>query len=373
MKDRIVHIVKATGIHGTEKHLLTLLSGLGEKYHVFLIVLTEPKIPLDDYFTQLAENGIHAYPVVIRSDLDLSCVWKIYQVIKKVKPVLVHTHLIHGDIYGTLAAGAAGAGCIVSTKHNDDRFRKNRFIRAINMAVNKKTSGVIAISDWVRNFITTVEAVPEKKSRTIYYGLKDFFPEKASDTIREEFNISREAVVVGIIARLVAQKDHQTLIAAFAAARRENSRLVLLIAGDGKLKSVLQQQVKTAGLEKAVVFTGYRVDTEKILEAIDIFAHPSRWEGFGLSILEAMVMAKPVLATRVSAIPELVQDNETGFLVPAGEPDVLSQKILALTENPELRKRLGRNGRERWKKLFSADKMIAETENYYEKLLSDRL
>jgi len=372
MKDRVVHIVKATGIHGTEKHLLTLLSGLKEKYHVFLIVLTEPKTPLKEYFRQLAENGISAYRVIIRSDLDPVCAWKIFQVIRKVKPVLVHTHLIHGDLYGTLTAGAAGVKPIVSTKHNDDAFRKNRFIRALNMAVNRRTSGMIAISEWVRKFITTVEDVPENKIRTVYYGLKDIFPGSDTNIFREAFGISQDAIVVGIIARLVVQKDHQTLIAAFARAYRKNSKLLLLITGDGKLKSDLKHQVKTAGLEKKVVFTGYRPDTEKVLSAIDIFVHPSRWEGFGLSILEAMIMAKPVIATNVSAIPELVRGNETGFLVPAGDTEALARSILDLAENAELRKTLGHCGRERWKNKFSADKMIAETENYYKELLLDR-
>jgi len=371
MKNRVVHIVKATGIHGAEKHLLTLLSGLNSRYDIFIIVLTEPETPLNSYFEKLAENNINSYNVILRSDMDPICLWKIYQLLKKINPCLVHTHLIHGDIYGTLAARLADIKKIISTKHNDDRFRKNRVIKALNIAINKKTAGIITISRWVRDFTTRVEEVPPEKARTIYYGLKDVFLPAETGTIRSELGISQNTVLVGIIARLVEQKGHKYLIDAFFRVREKNSAISLLIVGDGELRKELQQQVKKRGLEKAVIFTGYREDTERILSAIDIFVHSSLWEGFGLSILEAMAMGKAVIATKVSAIPELVIDGETGVLVPSKETDLLSKRILELSENTELRNRFGNNGRERWRKMFSVDKMIRETENYYDELLMD--
>jgi len=176
---------------------------------------------------------------------------------------------------------------------------------------------------------------------------------------------------VGIIARLVNQKGHKYLIDAFHRARQKNSRIFLLIVGDGELKNELRRQAKERGLEGEALFTGFREDTEKILSIIDIFVHPSLWEGFGLSILEAMSTGKAVIATKLSAIPELVIDGETGVLVPSKETELLSKKILELSENTELRSRFGNNGRERWKKMFSVDKMIRETENYYDELLTD--
>ncbi len=371
MKKRVVHIVKATGIHGTEKHLLTLLSGLNNRYAVFLIVLTEPGNPLPGYFEKLKEEDINSYNVVIRSDMDPVCLWNIYRLLKKINPCLVHTHLIHGDIYGTIAAKFADIKKIISTKHNDDQFRKNRFIKALNIAISKKTAGIIAISSWIRDFIIKTEEVSPEKSRTIYYGLQDLPTYSETSTVRSELGIPGDTVVVGIIARLVKQKGHKYLIDAFCRAREKNSDILLLIVGDGDLKNELLQQVKEKGLEEAVVFTGYREDTVRMLSVIDVFVHPSLWEGFGLSILEAMAKGKAVIATKLSAIPELVIDGETGILVPSEETDILSKKIFELAENRELRSCLGRKGRERWKKMFSVDKMINETEKFYDELLAD--
>jgi len=371
MKKRVVHIVKATGIHGTEKHLLTLLPGLNNRYDIFLIVLTEPGNPLSRYFEKLKEKEINSYNVIIRSDLDPVCLWNLYCLLKKIKPSLVHTHLIHGDIYGTTAARLADVKKIISTKHNDDRFRQNRFIKALNIAISKKTAGIITISSWIRDFIIKIEEVPPEKTRTIYYGLKDVFPAPETSAVRSELGIAENRVVVGIIARLVKQKGHKYLIDAFYRARQKNRSILLLIVGDGELKDELRQQVKERGLEETVIFTGYREDTERILSIIDIFVHPSLWEGFGLSILEAMSKGKAVIATKLSAIPELVIDGETGVLVPSKKTDPLSKKILELSENTELRNRFGNNGRERWKKMFSVDKMIRETGNYYDELLTD--
>ena len=133
--------------------------------------------------------------------------------------------------------------------------------------------------------------------------------------MRAGLGIGSDETVLGIIARLVEQKGHRYLIEAFATAVQQNRKLRLLIVGSGALEDDLKARVRHCGLEKAVLFTGYRSDTVDLLGAIDIFVHPSLWEGFGLAVLEAMAMGKPVIATRVSALPELIEDTVSGFLV----------------------------------------------------------
>jgi len=239
----------------------------------------------------------------------------------------------------------------------------------------KLIDGVIVPSNALANQIAKSGYIDRNIIKVIPIGIteKEILTDKttAQREVHKRYNIPEGRKLAVIVGRFVDQKGHKYLIDAFYRARQKNRSILLLIVGDGELKDELRQQVKERGLEETVIFTGYREDTERILSIIDIFVHPSLWEGFGLSILEAMSKGKAVIATKLSAIPELVIDGETGVLVPSKKTNPLSKKILELSENTELRNRFGNNGRERWKKMFSVDKMIRETGNYYDELLTD--
>ena len=141
-----------------------------------------------------------------------------------------------------------------------------------------------------------------------------------------------------------------------------------MIAGDGELRSSLEEIVQREKLDNIVHFVGYRKDVREILAAVDIFVHPSLWEGFGLSILEAMAMGKPVIATDVSAIPELVKDGLTGFLVPPNNISGLASAIAALSSDEGLRQKLGQKAKERCLSMFSVENMIKKTLELYDEL-----
>jgi glycosyltransferase involved in cell wall biosynthesis len=327
---------------------------------------------MDDYLKTLPAQGAAVYPVRISRDIDPACFLKIFQLLRKIKPALVHTHLIHGDTYGIAAAALAGVAAIVSTRHNDDTFRQTIALRALNRLVNRKISRVIAISDWVARFAHEVEAVPQGKIFTIHYGQAPLQPSRARESVRRELGFGPEHIVLGIIARLVPQKGHRCLLDAFSQASSRDSRLRLLIAGDGELRDSLQHHVSSLRLDGIVAFAGYRTDVPELLAGLDIFVHPSLWEGFGLAILEAMAMARPVIATKVSAIPELVKDGLTGLLVPPADSQSLAQAMLDLSGDELLRQKLGRAAHERWQNLFSVESMVTKTMQLYDTLCKDK-
>ena len=128
--------------------------------------------------------------------------------------------------------------------------------------------------------------------------------------------------------------------------------------------------MQKSGLETAVLFTGYRSDTADLLNAIDIFIHPSLWEGFGLSVLEAMAMGKPVIATRVSALPELIEDTVSGFLVEPKDPDALAAMITLLAGSLVLQKKIGEQARQRCREQFSVERMVETTRELYGDVLA---
>ena len=138
---KIVHIAKVTGVHGMEKHLLTLLPGLNKQPHelVFLL-LTDPQHPVPDYQESLKQQGITIHPVTIHYDIDPFCFLAIVKYLMQQKPALVHTHLMHGDLYGIAAARCAGIRAIISSKHNDDAFRVRQPLKIINYVLGNSWS-----------------------------------------------------------------------------------------------------------------------------------------------------------------------------------------------------------------------------------------
>ena len=370
---KIVHIAKVTGVHGMEKHLLTLLPRLNSQpYAIAFLILIDPQHPEADYLELLKQQGITTHPVTIHHDIDPSCFLAVFKYLKQTKPILVHTHLMHGDLYGITAARCAGIKAIISSKHNDDAFRLRQPLKIINYVLNRNTSKIITISDWIAQFTQNAEGAARDKIRTIYYGIEPAQTGSDRNTLRASLNMTSEDIVVGIIARLVEQKGHRYLIDAFAKAVMENHRLRLLIVGSGALEEELKKQVQREHLQEKVIFTGYRSDTVDLLNALDIFAHPSLWEGFGLSVLEAMNMGKPVVATKVSALPELIEDTVTGFLVPPRDVNALSDALLKLAGSPSLRQQMGVTGQQRCKSFFAVDRMIQETRSLYTEVLASQ-
>ena len=354
-----------------EHHLLTLLPRLNSPaYEITFLILTDPRHPVDDYCALLAQRGVMTHTITIRHDIAPICFVRLVQYLRDVRPELVHTHLIHGDLYGITAAKLAHIPRIISSKHNDDAFRLHGFLKLVNCALNRNVTRVITISEWIRTFTHRIERVPLDAIQTIYYGIEPPQSPAERDAVRAQLGIGRDETVLGIIARLVEQKGHRYLIEAFAKALRQNRNLRLLIVGSGELEDDLKDRAQKAGVSHMVIFTGYRADTIDLLSAIDIFVHPSLWEGFGLSVLEAMAMGKPVIASRVSALPELIEDTLSGFLVAPKDADALAGMITRLAGDALLQQKIGEQARQRCRELFSVERMVEATRALYGEVLA---
>ena len=374
-KPKIVHIFKVTGVSGSENHLLTLLPELNKKFDVYVILLVESGNQVDELKVFLEEKGITVCRVIIKHHFDFFVILKIYSLIKRIKPNTAHTHLIHADIYGTLACRIAGVPRIVSSKHNHDPFRAHPIFRLTSFIVSRYHDRIIAISESLKEFLHEVEGIEKEKITVIKYGLnpEQFVSVSTKSnkrlTLRTEFKIPHDYIIMGNVARLIPQKGYPFLIDAFHDLVKEGFKIVLVIVGEGLLREELQNQVRYLGLEDKVFFTGYRTDAIQLMYKFDIFVFPSIWEGFGLVLLEAMALSKPIVASNVSAIPEIVVDGETGFLVMPGNVSGLKNAMKKLIVSPDLRKSMGEKGRERLNTEFSVEKMVKKTEELYNKLL----
>lgn len=368
---RVAHISKVKGIAGSERHLLTLLPALAcQGVEVTMLVLEEPGQPARSFCRALEQAAIPVERLPIRGHLDPSLLARLSARLRALRPEIVHTHLLHADLYGLPAARRAGVACAISSRHNDNPFRRNPLLGWANRRAMRYAMRVVAISHALARFVTEVERVEAERIVTIHYGLDPRavrFDDRAS--ARAAFGLDPAAPVIGLFGRLIRQKGVDVLLEAFARLRADHPAACLLIVGDGVLRPALEAQAGRLGLDGAVTFTGWVEDGARLMPACDLIAIPSRWEGFGLVALEAMAAGRPLVASQVSALPEIVSDGETGLLVPPDDAGALAEALGALLADPARAAAMGAAGSARLASAFSVEKMVQATLALYHDVL----
>jgi glycosyltransferase involved in cell wall biosynthesis len=348
---RVVHIHRIRGIGGSERHLLTLLPALAERgvEQVFL-GLDDPAGVLEPFYREL---GVESVRLPCPRDLDPALALRVRRELRRLRPDVVHTHLVHGDVYGVLGAGGAA---VVSTKHNDDRFRLGPF-RFVERGLTRRAARVIAITEALRRFCVDGVGLPAEKVEVVHYGL-DALPAPWAES--PKVDLPETARVLLCVSRLVEQKGVDIAVRALPAIRTRHPNAVLVVLGEGP------QRPRLAG--EGVYLPGRVGDVASWYRRAELLVHPARWEGFGLALVEAMLAGKPVVATRVSSAPEIVADGETGLLVPPDDPVALAEAVTALLADPARAAAMGEAGLARAQRNFSVAKMAEATAAVYARL-----
>lgn len=361
---RVLHVITGIDVGGAESHLLSLCEGLVDRGFDVTVAYLKGE---GELATEFREAGCDVVRIGIRTDADPIGFAKLLAHVAREDYDVVHGHLFHGNVYGVTAATLARVPVVVSSKHNDPPFWAQQPYRTIHDLTLSQVDEVFPISDSVRRYLLETTSVSPGKVQTIRYGLDTdpFDTVKGVENVRTEFEGER---LVGTVARLTEQKDLTTLIRAFAKIHEDHDTH-LAIVGRGERRAELEQLVDDHGLESAVTFTGFRDDIPALMHAFDVFALPSRWEGFGVVFLEAMAAGIPVIASDTSAIPEVVNDGETGYLCPPGDIEAFADAISKLLSDPDLRDEMGAAGRHRVETEFSVDRMVTEMATAYRTLL----
>ena len=247
-----------------------------------------------------------------------------------------------------------------------------RFLR--NRLYQKFINAIVADAEFIRKCQIQDHFTKPDKVPVIYNGVNLQRFKKANLTQRYDilakFNISPDSYVIVAIAKCIMEKGLNYLIDAAKIIVKERPNSVLFIIGEGPQMSLFEQQTSALGLQDNVIFTGMRVDTETFLSIADVFVLLSVWEeAFAFTLLEAMASSCPVVATRIGAIPESVQDGVTGILVPPRDPQATADAILKLLNDSSLRSNMGFAGRQRVEHHFSLERWVNETIELYEKAL----
>lgn len=382
---RIAHVITRMILGGAQENTLLCCEDLLRDYGDDVLLVTGP--PLGPEGTLLERAAAHRVPVEIIPSLrrainpwrDAAAYRHVRRVLARFRPEVVHTHSAKGGIVGRGAAWSLGVPAIVHTVHGAPFHPyQSRAARAAIRACERWAAGrchaLVSVADAMTELMVEAGVAPREKFTTIYSGM-EVEPFLAADEhrtrVRAELGYGDADVVVGKIARLFHLKGHGDLIEAAArvVSRRPDVRFLLI--GDGVLRRELQRQVEAAGLSGHFRFAGLLAPERipQMLAAMDIVVHTSLREGLARVLPQALIAGRPVVSYNVDGAREVVLPDVTGILLAPGSVGPLAEAILRLAADPDLRDRLGAEGRRRFAEPFRHEHMTARLRELYGRLL----
>ncbi len=309
----VAHCIYGLKYGGAEKIMVSFASALdANRFRVIVIALTCGG-PVED---ELMRRGGDVRVLRRNGRFGLFDLIRLIRIFRQEKVDIVHTHLQNADLWAGLAAALCGIRHVSTFHGYIEEERLDRLKRRIAVLFPKK---IIAVSRFVAEYCERQLWARREKIVVIHNGVDLATFQVRIDVPRKkrELGIPEDAVVIGAMSRLVPQKGHQYLIEAIPHVRMGHKEIVVLIAGEGGFRGELEERVRALGLEGAVRFLGRQDNVAELLNITDIVVIPSLAEGFSLTCLEAMVAGRPVIATKVGGVPELIEDGKNGLL---GEP-----------------------------------------------------
>ena len=308
---------------------------------------------------------------------DFKAFIDIWRIIKKNNPFIVHTHSSKAGLLGRLAAKLAGVPIIVHTPHGHIFFGyfgpfKTKIFILLERLASRITDRIVALTNREKEDHVRLRIAIEDKFVIIHSGidLKKFkellFNEKQN--FKKELGVPQNSLIVGTVGRLEPVKGPEFLIEASKYIILKHPDTYFIFAGDGHLKKNLEKKASELGIKKNIIFLGWRDDVAKIISIYDIFVLPSLNEGMGRVLVEAMALKKPIVASDIGGIPDLVAHGKNGFLVPPKDPKELANYIQILLEDGERREKMGIAGKEMAEN-FSKEKMVERINKLYKELM----
>jgi glycosyltransferase involved in cell wall biosynthesis len=366
---RVAHVVEAMHQGGAESLVVEHVRRAAPDVRSTVVALNRGGPALDAAAAAGAETLLLG-----KGGARLAGLWRLAGALRARRIDVVHAHNPVGAFYGTVAGRLAGVPVVVRTEHSIHYpGRGSRAYALVEDAITGWSDAVIAVCEAARESHASRLPRHARRFRTVLNGIAaPETPPRPRDVVRTSLGVAPGQPLALAVGSLTPQKSQDLLLRAMARARAAVPGAVLLVAGEGRLRSELEALHASLGLGDAVRFLGPRLDVPDLMEACDLFVLSSSREGLSVTLLEAMRAGRPTLATRVGGNPEAVADGVTGRIVPAGDDAAMGEALAAMLADPDALRRMGDAGRARWREHFTAGRMVREVEAVYREALAAR-
>lgn len=357
----ILYLVDGLGLSGKTKSLVELITHLDPaRYRAVVCSFTEEKTALAE---RLEELGIAVQTVPCPNGLHFSMALRLADLMRRFRPAVVHCYNPRPIIYGGLAAWYAGIparigslsafACQVPDRDYVYLPQRLHTVSRRNVYRNRFAARLmkclVTVSAALGERFFRFNGLPLNRLEVIPYGvdMDQFVQHSAEEVVafRRHAGLKPEHFVIGSVGRLVEEKDYPSQFRAFAIARKVRPHLRMLLAGDGPLREQLETLARELDIHESVRFIGHCDRVALVMQSLDLFVLASKFETFGVVLLEAKAASLPIVATRIQEVPAILADRESGWLVPPSDSSALAAAFLALTDNVSLRKQLGARAR----------------------------
>lgn len=373
---RLLFVVPSLSVGGAERHLARVLPQLDPARFSARVVCIKERGP---FFDAVRDAGI-GVDSLERSDKRLgNAVGDLVRLMRRHRPDMVITRGFNAEMLGALAARIARVPMTVVWKHNCGDVKRRHRERVLGPVITRMSDAFLGVAFGQVPYLVNELGIPGAKIRVIHNGVDpaEYSPDgrrtARAEPVATELGIAPDDDVVGILAVLRTEKDHATFLRAGRLVVDAHPSAKLLVVGDGPLRPELERLAAELGLGDRVVFAGMRSDVDVMLRLIDVAVLSSYTiECFPFAILEAMTAGLPAVCTSIGGLPEMVEDGETGHLVPPRDPRGLAEAILRVLADPERRIAMGDAGRRRLEAHFTLERSVAETQRVLTDLMEAR-
>jgi L-malate glycosyltransferase len=352
---------------GTENQLIEIIRRLHRgRFEVFAACLEDGE-PLREL-----DATIHIFPIGgVFSFRALGQLWLIRRMIKRNRIDVVHTLMFKSTLLGVLGARWAGCKSIVTSRRNLGDWYTPFYLRVVRL-LNRQTTRVLANSEAAKRSAIALEEISAARVDVLYNGVDVFRFEGPGDpALLDMLGIPRDARIVGIVANYRPAKDLPLFLRAARLIAARHPSAVFLLVGRGPLREELGRVAREEGIGEKIFFSDGKGDVSDYLPLMQVACLSSATESFSNAILEYMAAGLPTVATDVGGNAEAIEHEVTGYLVPAGNAELMASSVLELLENHELRKAMGARASDRCRQRFAIDTCVQLHESYYERLLTD--
>jgi glycosyltransferase involved in cell wall biosynthesis len=368
----VVHVAESTGWGGGERYLLALATELDRKRFRLSVIVPDGG-PLVDRLHALDVETCRV-PLNARR-LSPGAFLALVRALRRLRPAIVQSHGARSNVYTRLAARCAGVPAVLSTVHNSlFDYDVVPWRRALYVLAERLTSPladrILSVSAAIAHDLVERYGIAAARTVVVHNGIDAwaFRPGRGAAAVRAELGVADGRRVIVMAGRMTAQKGWDVLLEAAARLAVVRSDLAWVLVGDGPLRAVLTRRAADLGV--AARFTGARSDMADVLGCADVVVLASRSEGLPFTLLEAMALARPVVATRVGGVPEVVEDGWSGRLVPRDDPAALAGAVAAVVDAPDAAA-MGPRGRARVETAFTLDAMVRAVERVYATVLDE--